>query len=141
MNKPEKIIKPAKKRVRKDMINPLSIPDVTSASFVDKEEFLAQRFKKLVAETAIKNEQKDIERIKKEKLLGLLIETTIAEEAFQIMGSKVKARLNRLVYEIPPKLEGLTAQQMIDALRVVINGVLNDLCNELKDFIPTEEEQ
>jgi hypothetical protein len=141
MNKPEKIIKPAKKRVRKDMINPLSIPDVTSASFVDKEEFLAQRFKKLVAETAIKNEQKDIERIKKEKLLGLLIETTIAEEAFQIMGSKVKARLNRLVYEIPPKLEGLTAQQMIDALRVVINGVLNDLCNELKDFIPTEVEQ
>lgn len=103
------------------------IPIETSPEFVDKAEFLTQRYRKLVAETCIKEEQATIERLRKEKLLGELIATDECIELFQGLGTFIRARLKRLVAEAPPRLEGLDANGMIGVLRELIDGVCADL--------------
>ena len=95
--------------------------------FVDNEEFLLQRYKKLIAETAIKEEQKEIERIKKEKLQGSLVSLPEVEEAFQILGSKCKARMQRFISELPPRCEGMTAQDMISVIRESVDEAYQEL--------------
>ncbi len=105
----------------------LTLPMETSPEFVDREEFLLQRYKKLKAETKIKEEQSQIERLKKEKLEGELISMDVVEDAFKAIGAHTKVRLKRLITELPPKLSGLEPNEMIDVLRTLIDDVLDDL--------------
>ena len=114
-----------------------TVPVETSPEFVDREEFLLQRYKKLKAETLIKEEQAQIERLKKEKLEGELISLESVEEAFKALGAHTKARLKRLITELPPKLSGLEPNEMVDVLRNLIDDVLDDLTDittKLKDI-------
>lgn len=105
----------------------LVAPNLAVQGFVDRDAFLLQRYKKLQAETLIKEEQAELERLKKQKLTGELISLDEVQEAFQIVGSKTKARLKRMISELPPKLEGLTANDMIDIIRNTVDEVLEDL--------------
>lgn len=103
----------------------------------DEEDAINLRYRRARAEkmendAAIKAEQKEIERLKKEKLLGSLIEIKDAVEVFSEIGAKTKARCNRLIGELPPKLEGLPAVAMIEILRNSFDEVYADLFSEFK---------
>lgn len=123
----------------------LVAPNITAqgmnpgSGFVDRDTFLLQRFKKLQAETLIKEEQAELERLKKEKLTGELVSIEEVQEAFQVIGSKTKARLKRMISELPPKLEGLTANEMIDIIRNTVDEVLEDLSKDEYDLSELED--
>jgi len=92
--------------------------------------------RKLIAEAKIKEEQSEIERLKKEKLLASLVSIKDVEETFLEIASKTKAHLNRLVAELPPRLEGLTAAEMIEVIREAVDHV----CFILYSSIKTEQD-
>ena len=83
--------------------------------------------KKIKAEALIKQEVAEIERLKKEKLQGSLISIKDTEQAFLEIVIKTKANLQRLVSELPPKLEGLKASDMIEIIRTAIDEVCLNL--------------
>lgn len=85
--------------------------------------------KKIKAEALIKEEVAQIEKLKKEKLKGSLISITHVEESFLEIGSKTKSSLYRLVAELPPRLEGLPASDMIAIIRTSIDEVCLNLSN------------
>jgi hypothetical protein len=100
------------------------------------------RAEKMVNDAEIKAQQKEIERLKKEKLLGSLIPLKDATEVFAEIGARTKARCNRLIGELPPKLEGLTAVQMIEILRNSFDEMYGDLFKEfaIKEIDPESVE-
>ena len=85
------------------------------------------RARKMSADADLKGEQKEIEKIKKEKLRATLIPMKEALEIFSSVGSKTKLRFNRLISELPPKLEGLKGKEMIPIIRESIDEILADL--------------
>lgn len=93
--------------------------------------YLRARAFKCRNEARIKHEQAELERVKKEKLLGTLIPLSKAQEAFSQLGSKTRLHLQRLIPSLPPKLEGLTGQQMIPILREAIDEILETLSQEV----------
>ena len=85
------------------------------------------RARKMSADADLKGEQKEIEKIKKEKLRATLIPMKEALEIFSSVGSKTKLRFNRLISELPPKLEGISGKEMIPIIRESIDEILADL--------------
>ena len=85
------------------------------------------RARKMSADADLKGEQKEIEKIKKEKLRATLIPMKEASEIFSSVGSKTKLRFNRLISELPPKLEGISGKEMIPIIRESIDEILADL--------------
>lgn len=107
-----------------------TLPIETSSEFVDKAEFLTQRYRKLVAETAIKEEQAEIERMKKLRLQSALVSTDDVTECYQGLGTFIRATLKRSVVELPPRLEGLPAADMIPLL----TDYIENICAELSAY-------
>ena len=89
----------------------------------DAEHATNAKHRKLIADAAIKEQQAIIETLKKEKLQGSLISLKETQEAFLEIGSKTKANLYRLISTLPPKLEGLNAQAMIEIIRESIDEI------------------
>lgn len=117
------------------MINIEEEEDIEDLEVLDDEDEINLRYRraradKMVNDAAIKEQQKEIERLKKEKLLGSLIPLQDATEVFSEIGSRCKARLNRLIGELPPKLEGLTGIEMIEIIREHLDEVCADLFTE-----------
>lgn len=98
--------------------------------------------RKIIAEAAIKEEQAEIEKLKKEKLQGQLISIAETQEAFLEIGSKTKAQLYRLISTLPPKLEGLNATSMIEIIRESIDEICLYVSTsfEIEEPKPVKEE-
>lgn len=95
----------------------------------------------IVANNArIKNEIAEIERLKKERLQGLLVPVAEVEETFIEIASRTKAELNKFISILPPKLEGLNAPEMINIIREHVNEILLNLSNSLTYKEPKELE-
>ncbi len=101
--------------------------------------FLLAEKRKVIADADKKEHQAEVERIKKEKLLGSLIPLKDAQESFLELGSRTKAQFSRLIAELPPKLEGLPASQMIDIIRTSIDEVLSNLFEECSSIADAPE--
>lgn len=71
----------------------------------------------------------ELERLKKEKLQGLLIELKLVQESFTTIATKTKSDLYRLISILPPKLIGLNTSDMSDVIRDSIDEVLTSLYN------------
>lgn len=102
----------------------LDDPDAIDAAYK------LHRARKMSNDADLKGEQKEIERLKKEKLKGALIPLKEAEEIFSVVGSRTKSRMNRLLSHLPQKLEGLTATQMVEVLRESFYNIHSDLFSE-----------
>lgn len=94
--------------------------------------------RKNIAVAGIKEQQAEIERLKKEKLLGSLVPIGEVEEVFLGIGAKTKSQLARLVSELPPKLEGLEAIDMIQIIRDAVDEVCLYLAESFKVETPIE---
>lgn len=102
-------------------------------------EYLISRAKKMRHEAEIKAQTAEIERIKKEKLLGSLISVQEVSSIFTDIGAKLKARYKRLISELPPKLAGLNAEDMIPIVREELDEVFADLFTQL--YLPEGSEE
>ena len=71
----------------------------------------------------------ELERLKKEKLQGSLVELKLVQETFTQIASQTKADLYRLVSILPPKLIGLQADEMTEIVRDSIDEILTSLYN------------
>jgi hypothetical protein len=94
-------------------------------------EYLISRAKKMRYDAEIKMQVAEIERIKKEKLEGSVIAVKEVSSIFTDIGAKLKARYKRLISELPPKLAGLDAAQMIPIIRDQLDSVFEDLFLQL----------
>lgn len=87
---------------------------------------------KLQHETKIKSEVAELERLKKEKLLGSLVLVSDVESTFIEISSKVRSQLYRLVSQLPPRLEGLEGVAMTDIIRESIDEILKFLSDSFQ---------
>ena len=94
-------------------------------------EYLISRARKMFYDAEVKAQVAEIERIKKEKLEGKLIDVKEVSTIFTDIGAKLKARYKRLIGELPPKLAGLNAEDMIPIIRDQLDGVFEDLFLQL----------
>lgn len=100
----------------------------------DSEEVLnvynLNRARKMANEADLKGEQKEIEKLKKEKLKGTLIPLKEAQEIFSSVGAQTKSRMERLLSQLPQKLEGLPAVKMLEVLRESFYKIHSDLYSD-----------
>lgn len=101
-------------------------------------EYLVSRAKKMKYDAEIKMQTAEIERIKKEKLEGSLVSVKEVSTIFTDIGAKLKARYKRLISELPPKLAGLNAEDMIPIIRDQLDNVFSDLFMQL--YLPEGSE-
>lgn len=101
-------------------------------------EYLVSRAKKMKYDAEIKMQTAEIERIKKEKLEGSLVSVKEVSSIFTDIGAKLKARYKRLISELPPKLAGLNAEDMIPIIRDQLDNVFSDLFMQL--YLPEGSE-
>lgn len=94
-------------------------------------EYLISRARKMKYDAEIKAQVAEIERIKKEKLEGSVIGVKEVSSIFTDIGAKLKARYKRLISELPPKLAGLNAEDMIPIIREQLDNVFTDLFIQL----------
>lgn len=94
-------------------------------------EYLISRARKMKYDAEIKAQVAEIERIKKEKLEGSVIAVKEVSSIFTDIGAKLKARYKRLISELPPKLAGLNAEDMIPIIRDQLDNVFSDLFIQL----------
>jgi hypothetical protein len=92
-----------------------------------------------IAIADIKEQQAEIERLKKEKLQGSLVSIAEVEESFLEIGAKTKSQLARFISTLPPKLEGLTAAAMIEIIRGAVDEVLLSLAESFTLSEPAAE--
>jgi hypothetical protein len=103
-----------------------TIKDPTDTEEIDQS-YKLHRARKMSNDADMKGEQKEIERLKKEKLKANLIPLKEAQEIFVSVGAQTKLRFNRLIAELPPKLEGLNGLEMIPILREKFDEIFADL--------------
>lgn len=102
------------------------VTDPTDTEEIDQL-YKLNRARKMSNDADMKGEQKEIEKIKKEKLKGNLIPLKEAQEIFVSVGAQTKLRFNRLIAELPPKLEGLAGLEMIPILREKFDEIFGEL--------------
>jgi hypothetical protein len=107
--------------------------DMTEEDDLDavNSEYLISRARKMKYDAEIKAQVAEIERIKKEKLEGSVIAVKEVSSIFTDIGAKLKARYKRLISELPPKLAGLNAEDMIPIIRDQLDNVFSDLFIQL----------
>ncbi len=123
------------------------ITDMTDDEDLDavNAEYLISRARKMKYDAEIKAQTAEIERIKKEKLEGSMVSIKEVSSIFTDIGAKLKARYKRLISELPPKLAGLNAEDMIPIIRDQLDNVFSDLFMQLylqesTDELELEEE-
>lgn len=90
------------------------------------------KLRKLAAETKNKEATAELTEILLAKTKGEVVEIGLVMETNLQIAGKVKAQLKRLIIELPPKLEGLTATKMSGIIREHVEEILKYLHDELK---------
>lgn len=90
------------------------------------------KLRKLAAETRDKEAGAELTEILLAKTKGELVEIGLVMETNLQIAGKIKAQLKRLIVELPPKLDGLTATKMSPVIREHVEDILQYLYDELK---------
>jgi hypothetical protein len=103
-----------------------------SATVTDDDKTL--RREKLVAETRYKQAQAERAELLLKESKGLLVSIEDVEEALLFIANKVKVQLTRLENELPPQLEGLSANGMQPIIREKRESILEFLAHEFDEL-------
>lgn len=112
----------------------------TEKQFSDNEALAKDaKHRRSILLAAKEHELTEIERIKKEKLLGTLVSVSDVTEAFLEIGATTKSQLARFASTLPPKLEGLAAASMIPIIQAAVDEVLLNLSTSFELTAPAPE--